>query len=209
MPNCLIFASVKKVTAMDQKNVEFLRNAQKVYFVAMEGELDSSQINTPVIFCGVGKGRATRAIVRYIFDHHDLFASGEGPVIISLGTAGSGKFKKGEIVLADNFTNIGDRCIRVPFAFNTFPVPTGISCASSDYFVGMENFSPEEIDGFHKEFDCMDMESYALASVCYELGLKFCAVKCISDGADKNEASFDEELPRFKKILTDFAKSLE
>lgn len=194
---------------MNPENLEFLRKADKVYFVAMKDEIDDTDIKTPIVYTGVGKGRATRAIVRYIFDNYERFASGNGPVIVSLGTAGSGKFRKGEIVLADTFTNIGDPFIRVPFSFDTLPVPTGISCASSDYFIGMENFSQEEIDKFHKDFDCMEMEAYAIASVCKELNIKFVAVKCISDGADSRVTDFDAELPRFRQIITDFAKGLE
>lgn len=194
---------------MDKKNLEFLRKADKVYFIAMKDEIDDSDIKTPIVYTGVGKGRASRAIVRYVFDNYELFAAGKGPIIISLGTAGSGKFKKGEIVLADTFTNIGDPFIRVPFSFDTLPVPTGINCASSDYFIGMENFSREEMDKFHKDFDCMEMEAYALASVCKELNIGFVAIKCISDGADGNVTDFDAELPHFRKIITDFAKSLE
>ena len=109
----------------------------------------------------------------------------------------------------DDFSNIGDRCVRFPIAFDVFPEPTGNTCASSDYFVGIENFSSPEIESFRNEFECMDMESFALATICSELGIRFCAVKCISDGADKTMSNFDEDLPRFKAVIDEFVKSLE
>lgn len=194
---------------MKQKNLDFLRNADKVYFVAMKGELDSELLKTPVIYTGVGKTRVSRALVRYIFDNYELFASGKGPVIVSLGTAGSAKYNKGDIILVDRFFNNGDTFVRDEIVCDTFPEPEGNICGSSDFFVCPDNFSEDKIKWMHENLDCMDMESYAMANICEELGVKFCAVKCISDGADSPVFDFDTELPRFREILNNFAKTLE
>lgn len=190
------------------ENIEFLRKAKKIFFVAMKAELDEESTSSQVVFTGVGKARATRAIVKYIFEHQDLFKSTDAPVIVSLGTAGSAKFNKGEIILVDNFFNNGDNFIREQISFDTLPCPTGRVCGSSDFFVGPENFSQDKIQAMHEQFDCMDMESFALANVCKQLGIRFCAAKCISDGADNTVSNFDEELPRFRAILNEFAGSL-
>ncbi len=198
-----------KDMAINQKNLEFLRNSDKVYIVAMREELDSELLKTPVIYSGVGKARVSRAVVKYIFDHYEQFAAGKGPVIVSLGTAGSAKYNKGDILLVDNFYNNGDCFIRHRISCDTFPEPTGLVCGSSDFFVCKENFPDDKIAWMHKEFDCMDMESYAIANICEELGVKFCAVKCVSDGADSPVIDFDKELPRFREILNNFAKTLE
>lgn len=194
---------------MNQKNLDFLRKADKIYIVAMKEELDSELLKTPVIYTGVGKARVTRAVVKYIFDNYELFAAGKGPVIVSLGTAGSAKYKKGDILLVDNFYNNGDKFIRHRITCDTFPEPTGLVCGSSDFFVCKENFSDKQIEWMHNEFDCMDMESYAIANICEELGVKFCGIKCVSDGADSPVIDFDKELPRFREILNNFAKTLE
>ena len=55
----------------------------------------------------------------------------------------------------------------------------------------------------------MDMESFALASICAQFGLKFCAVKCISDGADNVVSNFDKELPIFREKLNNFVRELD
>lgn len=190
------------------QNIEFLRKAKKIFFVAMNAELDAQSTSSPVVFTGVGKARATRAIVKYIFDNQELFKGPDAPIIVSLGTAGSARYNKGEIILVDNFFNNGDSFIREQISFDTLPCPTGRICGSSDFFVGPENFDQSKIESMQKQFDCMDMESFALANVCKMLGIRFCAVKCISDGADSTVTNFDEELPRFRAILNEFAKSL-
>lgn len=191
------------------RNFEFLRTTPKLFFVAMEAELDASLLKTPVIYTGVGKARATRALIRYIKDNQELVASGEAPLIVSIGTAASGKYSKGDIVMVDNFYNNGDSFIQEKISFDTFPEATGHVCASSDFFVGPENFEAGKIEAMRSRFDCMDMESFALANVCREYGLRFCAVKCISDGGDGAVCDFDAELPRFREILNNFAKSID
>ena len=190
-------------------NIEFLRTAPKVYFVAMKAELDAENTSSPVVYTGVGKARAARALVRYYIDNKALFDGPQAPVIVSIGTAGSAKFRRGEIVMVDRFFNNGDSFIREEIATGVYPQPTGLVCASSDFFVGPENFSAGEVAAMHEQFDCMDMESFALASLCRELGLRFCAVKCISDGADDTVLNFDEELPKFREKLNAFVRSLE
>lgn len=193
----------------EAENLEFLRNADKIYLVAMKEELDSAVTDTPVVYTGVGKARASRALLSYLSSHRPRFTAHDTPVIVSIGTAGSGKHHKGDIILVDNFANNGDAFIKETISFDTFPNPTGHICASSDFFVGPENFSAEKIAEFRGSFDCMDMESFALANICAQFGLKFCAVKCISDGADNVVSNFDKELPIFREKLNDFVKGLD
>lgn len=201
---------LKTITADSQsENLEFLRKADKIYLVAMKEELDSTVTDTPVVYTGVGKARASRALLSYLSSHRPRFTAHDTPVIVSIGTAGSGKHHKGDIILVDNFANNGDAFIRETISFDTFPQPTGHICASSDFFVGPENFSAEKIATFRESFDCMDMESFALANICALFGLKFCAVKCISDGADNVVSNFDKELPIFREKLNNFVRELD
>ena len=190
-------------------NMEFLSKANKVYFVAMKEELDSSMTHTPVVYSGVGKARATRSLISYLNTHRARFASPNAPIIVSIGTAGSGKHRKGDFILVDNFDNIGDSFINETISFDIFPEPTGHVCASSDFFIGPANFTQEEIAAMRSKYDCMDMESFALANICNQFGIKFCAVKCISDGADGLVSNFDEELPKFREKINAFVKKLD
>lgn len=199
------------------ENLEFLRNAKKVYVVAMKEELDPSYTCSDVVFTGVGKARATRGLLKYLHEHSEQFHAADGsvlgreelPVIISIGTAGSGKFDRGDIVACDTFVNNGDTFIRERISFDEFPQPTGLVCASSDFFISEHNFSSDHVQRMRQDYDCLDMESFALANICNVFGLKFCAVKCISDGANDTVESFDEMLPRFKAMLDDFVASLD
>ena len=191
------------------ENLEFLRNSKKVYFVAMHEELDAESTSCEVVYTGVGKARATRAILRYIRENRDVMESENPPLIVSIGTAGSGKHHKGDILLCERFFNNGDSFIKESIEFNTFPESTPFICASSDFFVSEYNFKAEEVSKMREAFDCLDMEAFALANICKELGLKFCAVKCISDGADGTVSDFDAELPAFRKKLNAFVKMID
>lgn len=194
---------------ISEKNLEFLKQAHKVYIVAMKDELDPAFTTSDVVFTGVGKARATRGLLKYLHDNMEAFKDPQNaPVIISLGTAGSGKFDRGDIVACDSFVNNGDSFIREKLSFTEFPEPTGHICASSDFFISEHNFSAEHVSRMREDYDCLDMESFALANICSVFGLKFCAVKCISDGANDTVESFDEMLPRFKAMLDDFVQSL-
>lgn len=210
---CLIFAENKLVFMIStihasHENIDFLRNTPKVLFVAMHKELDSEWADCPVIYTGVGKARMTRAIIKYFVEHKELIDSGNAPLIVNIGTAGSGKYHRGDIVFCDSFVNNGDSFIIEKLDFDTFPVKENHICASSDFFISEKIFSKDIIDRMRTDYDCMDMESFALANICSTLGLKFCAIKCISDGCDDTVANFDEELPKFRAILNDFVGSL-
>lgn len=204
---------------ISKTNLEYLKKVRKVYFVAMKEEIDPSCTSSEVVFTGVGKARATRGLLRWIIQHHDdveswrkNIQSGEScdaPLIVSIGTAGSGKHKRGEVILVDRFVNNGDSFIREKLCFNELPEPTGHVCASSDFFISDKNFDAEQVAQMRAEFDCMDMESFALANICSVYGLPFLGIKCISDGADDTVESFDEMLPRFRAILNNFVSELE
>jgi len=190
-------------------NLEFLRNSKKVYFVAMESELDKECTSSEIVYMGIGKARATRALINYIRDNRELMESENAPLIVSIGTAGSGKHSKGDVVLCEKFVNNGDSFIKETLEFDTFPEATPFICASSDFFISEHNFKAEDVAGMREMYDCLEMEAFALANICKSFGLKFCAVKCISDGANDTVANFEAELPRFRAILNEFVKSID
>lgn len=198
-----------KIIGTVDKNLEYIKKARKVYFVAMKEELDAECTSSEVVYTGVGKARATRGLLRWIQAHTDELERGVLPLVISLGTAGSGRHERGSIVLAEDFVNNGDVFIRERLHFDVLPEPTGHVCASSDFFVSQHNFSEDHVRKMREEYDCLDMESFALANVCSVYGLGFMAIKCISDGADDTVESFDEMLPRFRAKLNALVSQLD
>lgn len=139
-----------------------------------------------VIYTGVGKVNATYILMKYLAGH-----KGEMPLVINMGTAGSGRFDTGSLVASRHFvqrdmdvTGLGFRHGETPF--ETYPMmiefgqifpdlPHGI-CGSGDSF--LQGPSPVPCD-------IIDMEAYALAKICYLQSVPFACVKYITDGADK------------------------
>lgn len=208
---------------INKENLDFLRKAKKIYLVAMTLELDEGHTKWPVIYTGVGKSRMTRGVLGYIKDHPELsqhgaatpeqfrrlIESGDLPIIINIGTAGSGKLDRSDIVMCSSFIDNGDSFIRERIDFNVLPVNDGLLCASSDWFISEHNFSPAEVERMRTEYDCLDMEAYAVANVCKCFGIPFCSIKCISDGADDTVLNFDEALPGFRAQLNNFVETLD
>jgi len=191
-------------------NLEFLRKARKVYIVALKGELDAECCkSSEVIYAGVGKARVTKALLTYIKENRELFENGQAPLFISIGTAGSGKHNRGDILICEKFVNNGDNFVIDEIDFDILPEPTPYLCASSDFFVSEKHFTPGDVSTMRESYDCLEMEAYALANVCQTYNLKFCAVKCISDGADDTVLNFDQELPKFRAKLNEFVKKIE
>ena len=194
---------------LHDENLEFLRKTPKVYFVAMKSELDADSTSSEVVYMGVGKARSTRALLKWIQANRQLIIDGNAPLIVSLGTAGSGKHMRGEILLCEKFANNGDSFIDESIEFDVLPQKTPYICASSDFFINEENFDAGKVSTMREKYDCMEMEAFALANICREAGLKFCAVKCVSDGADESVANFDVELPKFRAKLNEFVKQID
>lgn len=194
------------MTGISPKNLEFLKGRKIVYFVAMKEELDADCTNSEVVYTGVGKARATRGLLKWLHEHK---ATEELPLIVSIGTAGSGKHHRSDILLVEDFMNNGDSFIREKMHFDVLPEPTGLLCGSSDFFISEHNFDADHVGRMKAEFDCMDMESFALANICHTFGLPFLGIKCISDGADDTVESFDQMLPKFRAQLNQLVAELE
>lgn len=207
------------MSGISTKNLQFLKNRKKVYLVAMKEELDASCTTSEVVYTGVGKARATRGLLKWMQQHSEQMAQWEAekaagkrpdyPLFISVGTAGSGKHHRSDILLVEDFCNNGDSFIQETMHFNILPEATGYICASSDFFISEHNFDSEHVGRMKKAFDCMDMESFALANICAIFDFPFIGIKCISDGADDTVESFDEMLPKFRAQLNDLVSTLD
>ena len=149
--------------------------------------LDS--LNLEILYTGVGKVNATLALMRRL-------AQGAVPsLIINAGSAGSHTLPAGHVVAARQFhqrdmdaTAMGFALGETPFEStilldNGLAVPTipNATCYTGDSFVTSAH--PQ------LTLEVIDMEAYALAKVCDQLGHRFVCLKFITDGADGQAAS--------------------
>ena len=169
---------------------------------ALEVETQGQLNNYDVLYTGVGKVNATIKLMERL---GSIFLSREGEIapnlVINYGTAGSRKYKQGELVDCTKFiqrdmdvTGLGFQRGETPFEqdppfviqqqnieFN--PIGKHATCGSGDNFV-------EDRTNYYGEV--VDMEAYALAKVCTYYGVPFISFKYISDGAD-GDANTDWE----------------
>ena len=155
--------------------------------VETQGQLD----NYDVLYTGVGKVNATLKLTQK-FGKYGSYIPYD--LVINYGTAGSRKYKKGELVDCTKFiqrdmdvTGLGFQRGETPFEkqpplvieteslFN--PIGKNATCGSGDSFV-------EDRSQYYGEV--VDMEAYALSKVCYHYQIPFISFKYISDGADDN-----------------------
>lgn len=129
----------------------------------------------PLVFTGMGmiqaSAKATEAIQKF-----------QPQFILNLGTAGSQRFPTGTVVECTEFLR---RDSTLPFLNKKITVAARTSlaaalCGSADH-VG----STEDV----KRFGVVDMEAYALATICKKHMVEFCAVKVVSDGSKLNVKS--------------------
>ena len=162
---------------------------------ALEVETQGQLNNYDVLYTGVGKVNATIKLMERL---GSIFLSREGEIapnlVINYGTAGSRKYKQGELVDCTKFiqrdmdvTGLGFQRGETPFekeppiviesksSFN--PIGKHATCGSGDNFV-------EDRTNYYGEV--VDMEAYALAKVCYLYDVPFISFKYITDDADEN-----------------------
>ena len=166
---------------------------------ALEVETQGLLKDYDVLYTGVGKVNATFELTRK-FGKYGSYIPYDS--VINYGTAGSRKYKKGELVDCTKFiqrdmdvTGLGFQRGETPFEqdppfviqqqnieFN--PIGKNASCGSGDNFV-------EDKTNYYGEV--VDMEAYALAKVCYLYDVPFISFKYISDGADEGANNDWEE----------------
>jgi adenosylhomocysteine nucleosidase len=145
----------------------------------------------PVLYTGIGKVNAAIVLTRRLADYRQVGAS--APRVLNVGTAGSRRFLTGTLVACHRFvqrdmdvSGLGFEPGVTPFedtpvelSFDPwFPGMTAGVCGSGDSFeTGREGRAGPSCDVF-------DMEGYALAKACWLEGVRFAALKYITDGAD-------------------------
>jgi len=173
--------------------------------VETQGQLDDYD----VLYTGVGKVNATLKLTQK-FGKYGSYIPYD--LVINYGTAGSRKYRKGELVDCTKFiqrdmdvTGLGFQRGETPFEkqpplvieteslFN--PIGKNATCGSGDSFV-------EDRSQYYGEV--VDMEAYALAKVCHLRDIPFVSFKYITDGADEQahedwEANLASGIEEFKK----------
>jgi adenosylhomocysteine nucleosidase len=142
----------------------------------------------PVLYTGVGKVNAAYALTRRLAEY--ARAGARMPQVINFGTVGSQSLPTGAIVECHGFiqrdmdvTGLGVPMGVTPFEESSarlefprvFAQLPGAVCGTGDSFVTSK---------LAMECDVIDMESYALAKVCFLERVAFTAVKYVTDGAD-------------------------
>lgn len=165
-----------------------------LFVFALKAEAGHEFDGADTVFTGIGKVNAVYHLLKGI----SLY---QPDIVINLGTAGSSRFERGQVVCCTDFyqrdmevTALGFGKFETPFSHEPallrygieIPnVPKGI-CGSGDSFE-MEHSNPE--------YNVIDMEAFALAKVCEREKIPFLCLKYISDGADGNAVSdWNEEI---------------
>ena len=147
-----------------------------------------------LLITGVGKVNATYSLTKRLQIDGSMNYDSRINLVINYGTAGSRKYKKGELIDCTRFiqrdmdvTGLGFQKGETPFEkepsivieskskFN--PIGINATCGTGDNFV-------EDRTNYYGEV--VDMEAYALAKVCHNFDVPFISFKYISDGADTN-----------------------
>ena len=161
--------------------------------VALKKEAEDLLVNhdLDVIYSGVGKINATYCLTKELVQRK--IDNCLPDMVINYGTAGSTYLEKGSIYVVDKFiqrdmdvTPLGFDLSVTPF--EDYPqqltfsnnLDSELVCATGDNF---------EIKKLNLDYDLVDMESYALAKVCFFEKINFLSVKYISDNANQSAAS--------------------
>ena len=147
-----------------------------------------------LLITGVGKVNATYSLTKRLQIDGSMNFDSRINLVINYGTAGSRKYKKGDLIDCTRFiqrdmdvTGLGFQKGETPFEkepsivieskskFN--PIGINATCGTGDSFV-------EDRTNYYGEV--VDMEAYALAKVCHNFDVPFISFKYISDGADIN-----------------------
>ncbi len=154
-----------------------------VFVFALESEAAEEFKNYNCLFTGIGKLSAAYVLTKYI-EHT------KPSLIVNLGSAGSSRFKKGEVICCTTFiqrdmdvrglgfqqyeTPLSDIPVVLEYGMNLPGLPQGV-CGTGDKF---------EMNHLSGDYTVIDMEAYALALIAMKESIPFLCLKYISDGAD-------------------------
>lgn len=184
----------------------------KILFVYAipEEKIEINIPNAEVIYVetGMGKVNAAMKTMRAICEYHP-------DMVINYGSAGTLNHNIGDIIVCNRFIDRDLQQVTLNGVVSEIVFGTDAArhvlteqrlterakvlwgtCNTGDSFIT----SGADIEG-----DVIDMESYAMADVCREMGIPFIAVKYVTDVVGQNSVeSWQEKLADARKGLTDF-----
>ena len=176
---------------------------------ALETETQNQLNNYDVLYTGVGKINATYHLTSYLSRSYG-YSEIHPNIVINYGTGASKVyngivdctkfiqrdmdatplgFKKGETPFEDDIPSMID------FSHIKNSIGKNLTCYTGDSFV--TDMTPYD--------DVVDMESYALAKICWKYKINFVSYKYISDdgNADDWEKNCGKGINEFKKVLNE------
>lgn len=175
-----------------------------------EEKIEVNIPNAEVIYVetGMGKVNAAMKTMRAICEYHP-------DMVINYGSAGTLNHNIGDIIVCNRFIDRDLQKVTLNGVVSEIVFGTDAArhvlteqrlterakvlwgtCNTGDSFIT----SGADIEG-----DVIDMESYAMADVCREMGIPFIAVKYVTDVVGQNSVeSWQEKLADARKGLTDF-----
>ncbi|MFT3701371.1 MAG: hypothetical protein QM802_03335 [Agriterribacter sp.] len=186
-------------------DISTLLQQDPLFVFALPSEAAQEFDNYNVLICGIGKVNASFHLTRHIMETKPA-------LIINLGSAGSKKFSKGEVVCCSKFIQrdmdvrgLGFQQYETPLSGQEPLLQYGIKvtglregiCGTGDSF---------EMAHTTDDYDVLDMEAYPLAFIAMKENIPFLCLKYISDGADGMAADdwtiqVHNAAAAFKKIL--------
>lgn len=162
-------------------HLDLHRDALFVFALGIEAAGEFEDVNKVVT--GSGKVAAAYELTKAVQQHRPK-------LLINLGSAGSNRFKRGEVVCCTQFIQrdmdargLGFQPYETPFSGMEPVLEYGISieglppgiCGTGDNF---------EMNHLSTDYTVVDMEAYSFAYVAQKEQIPFLCLKYISDGAD-------------------------
>jgi len=161
--------------------------ADTLFVFALEAEAADAFSHVDAVFTGIGKVNAAIALTQAL-------QTRKPKLIVNLGSAGSPRYDKGQLVCCTRFvqrdmdvTPLGFARYETPFSDIPVVLEQGLSmpglplgtCGSGDNFETRHGDAP---------YDVVDMEAYVLALIAREQEIPFLCLKYISDDAGSDAA---------------------
>lgn len=165
-----------------------------VYAIEQEYIVLPEYISADSLMTGIGKSNATFELTRRLCGQPDAY-----DLVLNIGTAGTLHFQVGDILFCNRFMDRDFEKLKdfgLPYRTDSLydglwpsyigghSIKEGFMVNTGDDFVT----SSEPVEG-----DAIDMEAYALASVCRRMNVPFVSVKYITDVVGQNSLKHWED----------------
>lgn len=174
-----------------------------VYAVDQERIVLPEMFNVDYLMTGIGKCNAAYALTRRLCMHPEAY-----DMVLNIGTAGTLRFQVGDILFCNRFVDRDLEKLKdygLTYGVDSLYDGVCLSHVGEDWIE--RGFIVNTGDDFVTssqlvEGDVVDMEAYALAFVCQQMGVPFASVKYVTDEIGKNS------LKHWEDKLSDARKGL-